>query len=70
MRAGKIFVNDLLELGLLDKVSVVPHVGQRSNSKSPRLELLKSRCRLSISSVVQNPKIYYQLRVPCRDRYE
>ncbi|KAI9440489.1 serine dehydratase alpha chain-domain-containing protein [Lactarius indigo] len=35
MRAGKIFVNDLLDLGLLDKVSVVLRAGQRHNSKSP-----------------------------------
>jgi hypothetical protein len=58
MRAGKIFVNDLVELGLLDKVSVVLCVGQRSNSKSFRSELLKYRCMPFILFVAKNVNKY------------
>ena len=70
MRAGKIFVNDLLELGLLDKVSAVFCDERRGRSKSPRSELLKRRCMLFISFVARNDNDEYQLRVPCRYRCE
>ncbi len=56
MRAGKIFVKDLLDLGLLEKVSVVLRVAQRTDSKSPRSELLKFHCMLFISPDSRNVK--------------
>lgn len=52
MRAGKIFINDLLELGLLEKVSVNHDIGNPAfkclpgqNRKDLAVCLRPARCR-------------------------
>ena len=58
MRAGKIFINDLLVLGLLDKVGVSRDIRKDDISMSPKVKTIKISLYVSVLHTTRSAKIY------------
>jgi hypothetical protein len=70
MRAGKIFINDLLVLGLLDKVCVNRDIRSHDVSMSPKVKTINISLYVSVLLSTKSAKMHSQIRVIGCDRCE